>query len=393
MADVLYPVAVASGELVWATDLARDEQRPAGMTCVGCTQPVSLRAGKQVRPHFGHRPGAVCTAPETVLHSTAIRVIAGALSDAISTGIPYPVQWWCRSCASQNEGNLARGSNRSVTVDAALPGVLFRPDVAVLAAGRPVAAIEVIVTHDLEDVTAAYYEDAGMPVIRVWPSWETLAALRSGLLLEDGSPVFTISGTARCTAPAHVEPVMQCGTCVQPAHVFRLETVRERVDCWRCGKDVPVLELTRIGDGAAFTASNPAVGGVVAISDGTGVKLAEAFSKTADKRYLMHHCPECKAKVGDFYAYGLGGLVLAGDKVRFASRCPDGHWTRALAVPIEQTRTPFERDESPRLWGEDRASTEADREVAPTASVQWVGEGGIPVRQAVSRMLGGGFYN
>ncbi|WP_315094095.1 competence protein CoiA family protein [uncultured Cellulomonas sp.] len=392
MTDVLYPVARAGGELVWATDLARDQQRPAGMSCVGCAQAVSLRAGTKVRPHFGHRPGAVCTAPETVLHSTAIQVIATALSDAIMAGDPYPVQWWCGTCSIVNDGNLARGQGRTITVDTALPGVLFRPDIAVLAAGRPIAAVEVVVTHDVDDATAAYFDQAGMAVIRVWPTWETLAALRSGFLLEEGSPRFTTTGAVRCTSPAHIEPVVPCGTCAQPADAFRLETVRERLDCWQCHNDVPVLELSRVCDGEPFNASDPRVTGVSTIAAGAGVTLAETFSKTAGHSYLMHRCPTCNAKVGDFYAYGVGGLVLAGDQVRFASRCTDGHWTRVAAVPVEQTRSPFERGEMPMLWGEDGTSTEADDERVTSGSAQWVGAGGISVQQAVSRMFGGGLY-
>lgn len=392
MTDVKYPVAHVGAELVWAIDLARDQSRPSGMSCIGCAQPVSLRAGSKVQPHFGHRPGAVCTAPETVLHSTAIQVIAAALADAINSGSPYPVQWWCDTCATLNNGNLARGQGRTVTVDSALPGVLFRPDVAVFAAGRPVAVVEVVVTHDVEEATAAYYEEVGLPVFRVWPTWETLLALRSGFLLEQGAPKFTISGPVPCAAPSHVDPAVPCGTCDQPAAVFRVETVRERVHCWRCKKDVPVMELSRVADGSAFSASDPEMAGVVEIAAGTGVVLAEALSKTVAKRYLMHHCPACNAKVGDFYAYGEGGLVLAGDKVRFASRCSDGHWTRVASLLVEQTRSPFEHAEMPTLWGEDRAGIGSADELVKSDAVQWVGAGGISVREAVSRMFGGGTY-
>lgn len=393
MTDVLYPVARAGGDLVWATDLARDQQRPAGMSCVGCSQPVSLRAGTKVRPHFGHRPGAVCSAPETVLHSTAIQVIAAALSGAINAGEPYPVQWWCGVCASLNDGNLARGQGRTVMVDTAVPGARYRPDICVLASGRPVAAIEVVVTHDVEEATAAYYDQAGIAVVRVWPTWETLAGLRRGFLLEDGAPKFATDGAVRCTSAAHVEPVVPCGRCNKSADVFRLETVRGRLDCWRCEKDVPVLELSRVADGAPFSASDPEVAGVTEVAPGTGVTLADAFSKTAGRSYLMHRCPACNAKVGDFYAYGVGGLVLAGDQVRFASRCPDGHWTRVAAVRVEETRTPFERGEMPMLWGgEGDAEAEADAKLALSGSVQIVGAGGISVKQVVSRMFSGRFY-
>lgn len=393
MTNVLYPVARAGDELVWATELARHQLRPGGISCVGCSQPVSLRAGKKVRPHFGHRPGAVCAAPETVLHSTAVRVIATALSEAISAGSPYPVQWWCGTCASRNDGNLARGEGRTVTVDSALPGVRYRPDVAVLAAGRPVVAVEVIVTHDVEDATATYYDQAGIAVIRVWPTWEDLSSLRSGFVLEQGAPKFTTAGAVRCASLTHVEPIAPCGTCSQTADVFRLEVVRERLDCWKCDRDVPILELSRVADGASFSASDQEVAGVTTILNGTGVKLADSFSKTVGRRYLMHHCPACNAKIGDFYAYGAGGLVLAGEKVRFASRCPDGHWTRTVAVSVEETRSPFERWEVPMpRGGEVGTDARAHARLGTAGSARFVGTDGISVRQAVSRMFSGGLY-
>ena len=57
----------------------------------------------------------------------------------------------------------------------------IRPDLLVSTAnGQRLAVIEVIVTHAPEDAALAVYDRLGLPVIRVWPTWDMLTTIRSG---------------------------------------------------------------------------------------------------------------------------------------------------------------------------------------------------------------------
>lgn len=79
MTTVRYPVADQAGELAWATGLAVADTRPSGLACVGCGEPVGLRAGAKNRPHFAHAADAACSGGETTLHETTIRVLEVAI--------------------------------------------------------------------------------------------------------------------------------------------------------------------------------------------------------------------------------------------------------------------------------------------------------------------------
>ena len=78
--------------------------------------------------------------------------------------------------------------------------------------GRDPVAIEVVVTHDLEQETHEAYIQSGVPVLKVRPTWDTVAELESGVITDDTLNV----------------PPIQCAACRKEDEDRRREEERIR---------------------------------------------------------------------------------------------------------------------------------------------------------------------
>jgi len=365
-ANIRYPVAERSGDLVWAVDLTGHTERPNDLTCVGCQGAMIFKKGTR-RPHFAHKAAGTCTAGETVLHATTIRVLADALSFAISERIEYPMFWLCAACGAPNEGNLARLENATITIDRVWQDRV-RPDLLITSqAGRPSFAIEVIVTHAPETETMDAYAGSGVPVVLIWPTWEWLNTLRTGLLIDDfgrppgpigrGHGYEVVGGPCRAARHPEENTEPSCPTCSQPTRAIALELVAGLV-CYRCDAPVPVLDAIAYDSGTPtlLAASDPSLRGIEGPARERGVMLKENYSQTAGGRYRMHHCPKCRAKQGDFFVTTTGGgadrVDVTFPRTTFAV-CGNGHWHQIAERPWGRGQRPrrFTAGDTGAMWG------------------------------------------
>ncbi len=287
---------------MWAADLADTGSRPNDLSCVGCQQPVRLRAGAKNRPHFAHVADAACPGGETALHRTAIRVLQASILSASAEGLPYPVHCICRRCDAERDADLSR-RGCVVVVDQILEDGI-RPDLLVSTAnGQRLAVIEVIVTHAPEDAALAVYDRLGLPVIRVWPTWDMLTTIRSGLGPELAKSqtrtlgCFEVAGT--CRFPRHrTTGTVPCPTCRKPARQLSVETATAK--CWSCHHPFNVLDVIDCTDAdpVLIAAGCPELTDVKAIAASRGVLLATKHSKAAGGSYLMHLCARLQAHPG-----------------------------------------------------------------------------------------------
>ena len=88
----------------------------------------------------------------------------------------------------------------------AIPGT--RSDVVLEHGDGRLVIVEVVVTHDLEEETARAYRHAGVPFVRLWPSWESAKRLRDALNDGEGEGF----GVAACSACARVRAKRQAAT-------------------------------------------------------------------------------------------------------------------------------------------------------------------------------------
>jgi hypothetical protein len=161
---------VAAGSLDPA---ARRDRAP--FRCPGCGDPLVPHLGPVRARHFAHEPGSKCplTAPETALHLNAKERLLFLCAEAFSGRGRVQVQARCPACRRPVPldlaalGDEARGEER-------LGG--RRPDVVVLKGGRPTLALEVLVTHAVDEAKEVALLTLGVPAVEIdaREDWEVL---------------------------------------------------------------------------------------------------------------------------------------------------------------------------------------------------------------------------
>ena len=179
-AEILYPVAYADdGQLMHITTVART----SAAYCFGCNARMVPRQGPQRQWHFAHMARDRCDS-DRALHMAAVAAITEGIDSATRTRRPYPLKRGCLRCGQLIEQDIA-------TPGAAIKAeklLLQRddiemkrralPDVAIYAADGTTTVVEVVVWHDLEDKTREVYQQAAIPVYRVYPDWQSLPELQ-----------------------------------------------------------------------------------------------------------------------------------------------------------------------------------------------------------------------
>lgn len=138
-------------------------QRPA-CQCPVCNQPVTMKLGNIREHHCAHRTGAVCVAtrPETALHLNVKYYLAKQLEAASSLVIFEPCQG--TGCTSYRRRSWLSGWNR-VEVEHTIES--YRPDIVLFKDTVPIGAIEVYVTHAVEEAKEQYLQKLNIPWIEV----------------------------------------------------------------------------------------------------------------------------------------------------------------------------------------------------------------------------------
>lgn len=139
----------------------RPRERPEAL-CPLCERPVTMKLGSIRVHHAAHQPDAICAAtqPETILHLNAKLYLAEQLRGASK----LLVMTYCHSCDKPRGETWVKDWN-DVQVEVSLDS--RRPDIGLLRAGELIAAIEVRVTHAVDEEKARFYANAGIPWIEV----------------------------------------------------------------------------------------------------------------------------------------------------------------------------------------------------------------------------------
>lgn len=176
----------AAVQLAWALDregkkvaaaLLNEQSRVerAPFRCPGCGDPLVPHLGRVRARHFAHEPGSRCplTAPETALHLNAKERLLYLCEEAFSGRSRVLLRARCPGCRLPMPLDLAtvgdevRGEERLGTL---------RPDVLLFDAGRPTLALEVLVTHAVDEGKEAALAALGVPAAEIdaREDWEEL---------------------------------------------------------------------------------------------------------------------------------------------------------------------------------------------------------------------------
>jgi hypothetical protein len=246
--DVLLAWALdREGRKVHAGRLGPGDRRGrAPFTCLGCGEPLVPHLGKVRARHFAHLPGSRCplTAPETALHLDAKERLLALCAEAFAGTRRVFAIARCGGCRRPLPLDLATVGDAAAGEGAV--GTL-RADVLVTARGRAALAVEVRVTHAVDEEKESALAAAGVPFVEIdaREEWERegaeegveLACARSG-----GFPP-----CAACAARERAARDRAAGG--EAAEIAELEEYRARglfgAQSARPGKDGPLTARER----------------------------------------------------------------------------------------------------------------------------------------------------
>ena len=131
-------------------------------SCIGCGRPMVAktadRLDRKTAKHFAHKAENPACAYESILHADAKRIIA----ESIASAPEYWLGVTCEACGSVRHQSDVAGAETQL--ERTVGG--NRADVLVSARSGKDVAIEVVVSHDLEEASQRRYEARGIPVLR-----------------------------------------------------------------------------------------------------------------------------------------------------------------------------------------------------------------------------------
>lgn len=188
---ILYPVACDKDGFAVHID---DWERGHDVTCFGCDKELIGRLphdGIKPTAHFAHKSDATCNG-ETALHKAA----EAAILHAHATGALQTLSWECPQCTRYRHQTSLRDlvlTKEKSPCEGVVSDVLARDP-----SGKPVVAIEVVVTHDIEAKTLERYHASGLDVFAFFPSWVNIGDLSRGVVSLDVDHRVGVVDTSSC---------------------------------------------------------------------------------------------------------------------------------------------------------------------------------------------------
>ncbi len=294
------PYGERRGELVDVNDV--ESGLACACMCPVCGARLVARKGSKVAHHFGHFQDTGCN-PETVAHALGKRLLMERLSQALAEARPIPIRWPCGLCQDTHEGDVGR---RAATVQAEMALGECRPDISLIGrTGRPVALLEVVVSHPPDDNVRNFCAQRSIPLFEFHiSSGDILRALQNRDELEATSSDY-------CLRP-------KCYNCRAPMHRRFVAVVD--AECWRC--DGP-MKVAMLDNGGLIRGPDCFTEPELAKAQEFGAVIRENYSKTLEDRYMANTCKRCKAFVGKFHLHDYWHLLEEARLAPLGFGCPD----------------------------------------------------------------------
>ncbi len=276
------PLAFGDEERLYDPQTAEKGKR---YFCPACQDTVILRKGEIKTPHFAHKVSEACN-QETIIHKTAKQLIVDVISDWKSGKIDAPtLRRTCEICRQFKDQPLPDKVECAILEYRMSDG--FVVDVALVVANEPAAAIEVRVSHAVDENKA---KSLSIPFIEL-----------------DGQKVIE--------NPTIFQPIrdrfqpLTCTTCKQAKERFQVK-VKEIAKqtgielpvyyyrygfckCWKCKREIIVFAWPKASEwdnSAPKTEPIPRT-------------IQYRYSNTVGGKYWVNTCPRCRSIQGDWHLF------------------------------------------------------------------------------------------
>ena len=292
------PFALRNEAIIHISDV--ESGRQPDCLCPECKRPLIARKGAIKQHHFAHDPGSQCNL-ESALHWLGKTLIHDGIRDALSHGTPINLQWQCSHCPDAHETNLLSGA---VSVEMERHLGQAKPDVLIFGQeGKPLTAIEVVVSHPLEDDARAFYKAAKINIVEIRLSnYDAINDLRDMSRLN-------ATATSFCMRP-------KCDICEQPLSPKTIHVVNGA--CYRCGG---AMKISFCDVEGVCHSPEEFSGKDTESALKRGCILREQFSHTTQTSYVANTCGHCGAFTGSFYLHDFYDLADASTGVVTGKYC------------------------------------------------------------------------
>lgn len=274
------PFALDSSQQLLSPEVAEKGQE---YFCPACGDPVILKKGDVKVVHFAHKLSDACS-QETIIHKTAKLLVLSAVTEWKSgKRVPPLVKRQCRACNATINQPLP-DKVQSATMEYRLSDG-FVADVALMANEQALAAVEIRVTHAVDEVKAA---TLSVPFIELDGN-EVLADPNVWKPVVDSFKPFPCQNCEDIVNKfsSKISEIAGLKNIRLPSSYYRYSFCR----CWKCKKDT--LVFTWPGK-----ESN-----VIPLRQPRPANIQYRFSKTVGSKYWANVCVHRGALQGDFFLY------------------------------------------------------------------------------------------
>jgi len=269
----------------------KEADRDKKYFCPSCKEELILRRGKVKKAHFAHKSNN-CS-QESVIHKLAKLLIIQKIATWKSGKAPSPIiQRKCPKCGTIKEQKLPDKVEKAIEEKRLKNG--FIVDVGIISNGDIVAAIEVKVTHGVDEnkiknIDIPFIEVIGEEIIEnpmIWrpitDKFKTFKCKNCNLALKQYfDKLQTIS--------------IKTGIKI-PNSFYRTSYYK----CWKCEKEILVFAWPKnLSHKLAKDKQKPKT-------------IQYRYSKMAREKYWANTCPYCNALQGDFFLFSEPDSPLFG---------------------------------------------------------------------------------
>lgn len=253
--------------------------------CPACQDAVILKKGEIKTAHFAHKASETCN-QETILHKTAKQLIVDAISDWKSDKTDAPVlKRTCEICHQSKDQSLPDKVECAMLEYRMSDG--FVVDVALMVESEPAAAIEIRVSHAVDEnkaklLSVPFIELEGQKVIENPTVFEPIL---------DRFLSFTCGACKQAKARFQVkvkEIAKQTGIEL-PARYYRYGFCK----CWKCKREIIVFAWPKTSQ---WDRSAPKMEPIPRT-------IQYRYSNTVSNKYWVNTCLCCGSIQGDWHLF------------------------------------------------------------------------------------------